>query len=66
VLNWTHRNSMGRVILKVGVGYQSGPDEVMSILKACAEAHPGVLKSPEPRAVFDNFGDNALEFSLRV
>jgi small-conductance mechanosensitive channel len=66
VVNWTHRNSMGRVILKVGVGYQSDPEQVMSILKACAEAHSGVLASPGPVVAFDNFGDSALEFSLRV
>src|SRR5262249_13921087 len=29
VLNWTHRNSLGRVILRIGVGYDSDPDEVM-------------------------------------
>jgi small-conductance mechanosensitive channel len=66
VLNWTHRNSMGRVILKVGVGYQSDPEQVMSILEACAKAHPGVLATPAPVVAFDNFGDSALEFSLRV
>ena len=66
VLNWTHRNSMGRVILKVGVGYNSDPEQVMALLKACAEAHPGVLAAPGPVVAFDSFGDSALQFSLRV
>ncbi len=66
VVNWTHRNSMGRVRLKIGVAYNSDPEQVIAILKACADAHPAVLSAPEPRAVFDNFGDSALEFSLRV
>ena len=66
VLNWTHRNSMGRVILKVGVGYNSDPEQVMALLKACADAHPGVLAAPGPVVAFDSFGDSALQFSLRV
>jgi small-conductance mechanosensitive channel len=66
VLNWTHRNAMGRVILRIGVGYHSDPEQVMAILKACADAHPGVLKEPPSVSAFDNFGDSALQFSLRV
>ncbi len=66
VLNWTHRNSMGRVILKVGVGYNSDPEQVMALLKACADAHPSVLAAPGPVVAFDGFGDSALQFSLRV
>jgi small-conductance mechanosensitive channel len=66
VLNWTHRNAMGRVVLRIGVGYDSDPERVMALLKACADAHPGVLKEPQSVAAFDNFGDSALQFSLRV
>jgi len=66
VLNWTHRNAMGRVILKVGVGYNSDPERVMALLKACADAHPSVLAAPGPVVAFDGFGDSALQFSLRV
>jgi small-conductance mechanosensitive channel len=66
VLNWTHRNSMGRVILRIGVSYRCDPEEVMAILTACARAHPGVLAAPEPIAALENFGASALEFSLRA
>jgi small-conductance mechanosensitive channel len=66
VLNWTHRNSMGRVVLRIGVSYRCDPEEVMAILTACARAHPGVLATPEPIAALENFGASALEFSLRV
>jgi small-conductance mechanosensitive channel len=38
----------------------------MALLKACAEAHPGVLAAPGPVVAFDSFGDSALQFSLRV
>jgi len=66
VLNWTHRNSMGRIIVKVGVSYKCDPEQVIAILLKCAEEHPQVLRTPAPAAVFDNFGASTLDFSLRV
>jgi potassium-dependent mechanosensitive channel len=66
VLNWTHRDSLGAASVKVGVGYSSDPQQVLQILRACADAHPDVLRTPEPSAAFDNFGDSALQFSLRI
>jgi small-conductance mechanosensitive channel len=65
VLNWTHRNLMGRAIVKVGVGYAADPNKVITILRKCADDHPFVLKVPEPKAAFDGFGASSLEFSLR-
>jgi potassium-dependent mechanosensitive channel len=66
VLNWTHRDSLGAVNVKIGVGYNSDPEQVIAILKACADAHPDVLRTPEPGAIFEGFGDSALLFNLRV
>jgi small-conductance mechanosensitive channel len=65
VLNWTHRNLLGRVVLKIGVDYAADPDKVMQILRSCADNHPLILKTPEPKAVFEGFGPTSLEFSLR-
>jgi len=66
VLNWTHRDSLVAVSVKVGVSYASDPEQVIDILLKCATAHPDVLRFPEPGAVFANFGDSALMFELRV
>ena len=66
VKNWTHANTTGRIIVKVGVGYDSDPDQVRDILLACADEHPRVLKQPPPRALLLGFGDSALEFELRA
>ena len=65
VLNWTHKNTLGRVIVAVGVSYDADVEQVREILLACAEAHPDILSKPEPRVVFQNFGDSALEFDIR-
>jgi small-conductance mechanosensitive channel len=65
VKNWTHSNTMGRIIVKVGVAYRSDPEKVRDILLAIATEHPQVVQAPPPRAFFVSFGDNALQFELR-
>jgi len=65
VKNWTHGNPTSRIIVKIGVGYDSDPEQVRSILGAVAAEHPLVLTSPQPRVLFARFGDSALEFELR-
>ena len=64
VTNWTHRNPLARVQVKVGVSYKSDPEKVRSILQTVARECPLVMQIPAPGVSFDNFGPNALEFSL--
>lgn len=66
VTNWTHGNSTGRVIVRVGVAYHSNPREVYSILMEIAKAHPKSLTYPAPRVVFEDFGASSLDFSIRT
>jgi small-conductance mechanosensitive channel len=66
VLNWTHRDSLGRVAVKVGVSYDADPDRVLALLRKCADDHPDVLRTPAPYTSFDGFGASSLDFSLRV
>jgi small-conductance mechanosensitive channel len=65
VKNWTHANTMGRIIVKLGVDYASDPEQVRDLLLECAHQHPEVVDVPPPRAMLFNFGDSALEFELR-
>lgn len=64
--NWTHRNKLGRIDIKVGVAYGSDVKRVHAILLEIARGHPLVLKNPEPFVLFGNFGPAALEFEIRV
>lgn len=64
--NWTHRNKLGRIDIKVGVAYGSDVKRVHALLTDIARAHPMVLKNPEPFVLFANFGAAALEFEIRV
>jgi small-conductance mechanosensitive channel len=65
VLNWTHRNLLGRVVLKVSVDQASDPEVVTKLLAECAGNHPEILKSPAPKVVLEGFGASTLDFSLR-
>lgn len=65
VLNWTHRNLLGRVVLKVSVDQASDPEAVMKLLTECAADHPEILRSPAPKVVLEGFGATTLDFSLR-
>jgi potassium-dependent mechanosensitive channel len=63
--NWTHRNKLGRVDLKVGVAYGTDARHAAEVLDGIVRSHPLVLRNPEPMVVFLNFGPVAYEFELR-
>jgi len=66
VTNWTANDPNVRIAIPVGVGYNSDPEQVRTILLQAAHAHPDVLADPKPDVIFTEFGDNSLNFSLRV
>ena len=66
VLNWTHRNSMGRLVLKFNVCYSADARKAAAILLECARRNPAVMRTPAPKAVLEGLAEKWLEFSLRV
>jgi small-conductance mechanosensitive channel len=66
VTNWTLSNRRVRVAVPVGVAYGSDVTLVMETLIACAKASPKVANTPAPQVLFLKFGDNSLDFELRV
>lgn len=64
VTNWTLSSSKMRRHLRVGVAYGTSPQVVMEILTESAARHGLISKEPEPFAIFEDFGDNALIFTL--
>ncbi len=66
VLNWTHRNALGRVVMKFFAGPDVDPRHVIDVLTDCASRHADILREPAPLAVFEGYTSSATEYSLRV
>ncbi len=69
VTNWVLSSKSGRAIIPVGVAYGTDTEKVRDILMAIAEDNHHVVKhglSPKPVVLFREFGDNSLNFELRV
>lgn len=66
VLNWTHRNSIGRLVIKVSTAITADPKAICAVLEEVAKDHPTVLSVPKPLISFDGFNASELNFTLRV
>ncbi|MCF6342239.1 MAG: mechanosensitive ion channel [Bacteroidales bacterium] len=66
VINWTLSDRKKRRDIFVSVAYGSNPHEVLDLIKKVATDHPNVLHLPVPWALFDGFGDSALNFRVRI
>ncbi|MEP3277942.1 MAG: DUF3772 domain-containing protein [Stappiaceae bacterium] len=65
VKNWMHYDDSGRIIIAVGVSYDSDPEQVQSVLLECAKDHERILAYPAPVVFFMDFGSSSLDFELR-
>jgi len=64
VINWTLSDKLFRSSVKVGVAYGSPTREVSRLIAEALEEHGRILKNPEPVILFEDFGDNALIFTV--
>jgi small-conductance mechanosensitive channel len=66
VTNWTLTDRLKRLDLPIGVGYRAVPKKIIEVLEGVARAHPNVLNQPAPLCVLKSYGDNSINFELRV
>ncbi len=66
VINWSHNDRNIRFNFPVGVSYKENPEKIKSILIEAAKENSGVLNTPPPDVLFESYGDNSINFILRV
>lgn len=66
VTNWTLSSRQVRGSIPVGVAYGSDIPLVIETLLACAADNNMISAIPEPQVLFLCFGENSLDFELRV
>ncbi|MEA3405885.1 MAG: mechanosensitive ion channel [Pseudomonadota bacterium] len=65
-INWSLSDPVTRIKVNVGIAYGSDVNLALKLVKEAAEEHPAVLKEPESSVIFESFGDNALQLTLRA
>ena len=66
VINWSHRSSISRIKIPVGVAYGSDLTTVRTTLIQAAKEHSDVLLEPAPKVAFMGFGESAVNFNLLI
>jgi potassium efflux system protein len=66
LINWSLSDKRIRIRIPVGIAYGSDTKLAQELLLQAARKNPHVLSEPAVDAVFKGFGNNSLDFELRV
>ena len=70
VINRSYSDTRLRLVIPVGVSYESDVEHVEQLLlhsvEAISQQWPTILKTPKPSVHFVSFGDSSLDFKLFV
>ncbi|MCG1037123.1 mechanosensitive ion channel family protein [Polaribacter sargassicola] len=64
LFNWTQNGIQTTEGVEVGVAYGSDVQLVKKLLIEAAKKHALIIQNPEPKVLFTDFGDSALQFKL--
>ena len=65
LLNWTLSDTNVRMSLDVGIAYGSDVRKAIAILQDVVDQHELIASEPKPDVIFNRFGDNALNLTVR-
>ena len=66
LLNWSLSDTISRLLLPVGIAYESDVPLAMKLMLEAARENDMIIDEPAPLITFDSFGDNALTLTARV
>lgn len=66
LLNWTLTDTTNRIVINVGVSYNTDADEARRVIMETVAAHENILTDPKPVVTFESFGDSSLSFVVRA
>ena len=64
VMNRTHADRVGRIVLPIGIDYDADLARARSLLIGIAEENKGVRDNPGPTVFMVGFGDSAIDLEL--
>ncbi len=64
LVNWTHKDKIMRVGVRVSVAHDSNVDQVVKLLLSIAQGDFDVLSKPAPSASLEEIGETGLKFAL--
>jgi potassium efflux system protein len=65
LLNWSLSDETTRIKIPVGLAYGGDVQRAMALMDEAARENEQVIDEPPPSIVFDCFGDNSLNLTLR-
>jgi potassium efflux system protein len=66
VVNWTLSDPITRIVIPVGIAYDSDVNLAHRVMEEALERQPLILDEPPPKAFFVGFGESSLNFNLYV
>jgi small-conductance mechanosensitive channel len=66
VINWSYSNNLVRLKIPIGIGYASDIQQAMGLMLEAAAEVDRILTDPQPACLLMGFGENSVDFQLRV
>ncbi len=66
VTNWSHNDRNVAIRIPVGVSYKEDPLKVKETILSVLKNLDGILSTPEPEVLFTEYGDNSINFTVRI